>query len=271
MMIDIFDKRINKRMRLNTDYRLFPHKLLAVLTCVSFYALLCWNAFALESIIIDPGHGGEDSGCVGFHGSKEKDINLQIAKRLASLIQNRMGIVATLTRKEDDFVDLTQRIGKTNNSQADIFISIHSNASLSTEDTGRIIIFISSDFNMIENHLNHGQKLTGKGESSVKTMKYWDEIQTDFANESFRLASILSQEAIKSGIWREAVIKDAPLFVLKGAAMAAIETELDFLTSSLGEERLTNHWYQERICEVFYRAILQFITFSEADPNVSSF
>ncbi|MBN2374382.1 N-acetylmuramoyl-L-alanine amidase, partial [bacterium] len=79
--------------------------------------------------------------------------------------------------------------------------------------------------------------------------------------------NIIAEESRKSGLWRDSVIKQAPVLVLKGANMPAVEIEMDFLTSPQGEERLMDQWHQQRICEVFYRAIIRFGYEFEGDPN----
>ena len=204
-------------------------------------------------VAIDPGHGGEDKGCVGLHGTMEKDINLQISKRLSEILEERLGVGAFLTRREDYYVDLAERTGRANNSMANLFIGIHANSTFSPGQTGQIMIFITS--------------ATEEGQPGGQRALQWDAVQNKVYNESFRFGSLVAEEARNSGLWREAIIKEAPILVLKGASMPAIEVEVDFLTSSQGEERLKNEWYQERICEVMYRAIIRFGFAVEEDTN----
>ncbi|MGA1863844.1 MAG: N-acetylmuramoyl-L-alanine amidase family protein [bacterium] len=207
----------------------------------------------IARIAIDPGHGGEDKGCVGLHGTMEKDVTLQLSKRFSEILHERLGIEAFLTRREDYYVDLTERTGKANNSMADLFIGIHANSTFSPGQTGQIMIFVTS--------------ATEEGHSGEQRAIQWDVVQNRFYNESFRLGSLVAEEARNSGLWREALVKEAPILVLKGASMPAIEVEVDFLTSSQGEERLKDEWYQERICEVMYRAIVRFGFIMEEDRN----
>jgi N-acetylmuramoyl-L-alanine amidase len=174
----------------------------------------------------------------------EKDINLQLSKRLSVILQDRLGIEAFLTRREDYYVDLIERTGKANNNMADIFIGLHANSTFSPGQTGQIMIFIASS--------------TEEEQLEEQRSIQWDVVQKKFYNESFRLGSLIAEEARKSGLWREALIKEAPVLVLKGANMPAVEIEVDFLTSSQGEERLRDEWHQEKICEVVYRAIIRF-------------
>lgn len=231
------------------------HFIFALIISISLLSLCpaYGKAETITSVAIDPGHGGDDKGCVGLHGTMEKDIALQLSKRLSEILQERLGIEAILTRREDYYVNLAERTGKANNSMADVFISLHANSTFSPGQTGQIMIFIASA--MEEDQFDE--------QRAIK----WDMVQNKVYNESFRLGSLISEEAAKSGLWRETLIKEAPILVLKGANMPAVEVEVDFLTSSQGEERLSDKWYQEKICEVMYRAIIRFGFALEKDTN----
>ena len=85
---------------------------------------------ALQTLVIDPGHGGEDVGVRGAGGVEEKQITLEVARRLRALIENRLGIRVVLTREEDRAVSLDERAALANNSKADLFLSLHANAAL---------------------------------------------------------------------------------------------------------------------------------------------
>ncbi len=228
----------------------------AISILLQFPCPVSGRAAAINSIVIDPGHGGEDTGCVGFHGTMEKDITLQLAKRLSEIIQERLGVEAVLTRRGDYHVDLVERTGIANNSRADMFISLHANSTFSPGQSGHIMIFIAPGLD--------GEDVF-KGARGV----LWDQVQRGLHNESFRLSSLIAEETRKSGLWREAVIKNAPILVLKGANIPAVEVEIDFLTSSKGEERLRDRWSQKKICEVLYRAIIRFGSTLEKDPNAA--
>ncbi|MGA1791315.1 MAG: N-acetylmuramoyl-L-alanine amidase family protein [bacterium] len=208
----------------------------------------------INAVVIDPGHGGEDTGCIGLHGTMEKDVNLQLAKRLAEIIQERLGIDAILTRRADYFVAQVQRTGIANHSRADLFISLHSNSTFLPGESGQMMIFVIPELEPEREFERHAANL-------------WDLVQKRVHGESLRLGSLVAEEARKSGLWRKTIIKEAPLLVLKGASMPALLVEVDFLTSSQGEDRLKDKWYQEKISEVLYRAIIRFGFSMEKDPN----
>lgn len=243
--------------------------------------LLCLLAFlfcrelgkasaAIESVAIDPGHGGEDWGCRGLHGAVEKEITLQVAKRLAEIIQDRMGIRTVLTRRGDYYVDLVERTGVANHNKAGLFLGLHANTTFSPGQTGQIMIFITSLPAPGRNEWIGKENFGGTEWAEEVQTIIWDMVQTDLHNESFRLASIIAEEARKAGLWRDSTIKQAPILVLEGANMPAVNIEIDFITSSQGEERLTDLWYQEKVCEVLYRAIVRFGSAIEEDPNAAT-
>jgi len=212
------------------------------------------RAAGITSVAIDPGHGGEDTGCKGARGTREKEITLALARRLADIIQERMGIETVLIRRADVSMDLAERTGAANNRGSDIFISLHANSSFSPGQGGQIMVFVASP---------SGEDIEFMASPAIP----WDEVQASFREESLRLGSLIAEEARKSGLWREGLVKEAPVFVLKGAAMPAVVVEVEFLSSSQGEDRLRDKWFQERICEALYRAIVRFDYSMERDTN----
>lgn len=212
------------------------------------------RAGVISSVAIDAGHGGEDPGCIGTHGTMEKEIALTLARRLADIIQERMGIEAVLVRRADYSMDPVERTGTANNRRSDLFISLHANSSFSPAQTGQIMVFVASP---PEEDVAF----------EVSPVIPWDHVQARFRDESLRMGSLIVEEARKSGLWREGLVKEAPVLVLKGAAMPAVAVEVDFLSSSQGEDRFRDKWFQERICEALYRAIVRFDYTMERDPN----
>ena len=232
-----------------------------ILPCMSSYA------FGLRSVVLDPGHGGEDAGCIGQHGTLEKDITLQMAKRLSQILEERLEMSTVLTRRGDFYLSTIERTGIANHSRSDLFLSLHANSTSTPGQTGQIMIFVSlpAGYDVESDTGSRGLQELDEAKAIP-----WDLVQTYFQKESFRLAGLIAEESRKSGLWREAVIKNAPILVLKGLGMPGVEIEMDFLTSSQGEERLKDPWQQEKICEVFYRAIIRFGATSEqleGDPN----
>ena len=110
-----------------------------------FLIFLNWSLF--DTIIIDPGHGGKDPGAVGYRGSKEKDIVLDVSKRLAKKIERNSKTKVILTREEDIFVRLQDRTKFANANEGDLFISIHTNAAEDRRARGFETFFIGANKN----------------------------------------------------------------------------------------------------------------------------
>src|SRR4029450_1987685 len=100
---------------------------------------------SLRTVVLDPGHGGEDAGVRGLNGTKEKDLGLAVARKVKATIESRLGIRVLLTRDEDRNVSLNARAAMANNNKADLFISLHANASFSPAVTGASILYAAFD------------------------------------------------------------------------------------------------------------------------------
>src|SRR3990170_5547430 len=226
------------------------------------------KSHTLNTIVIDPGHGGEDTGAIGPSGIKEKDINLGIAKRLEKLIFQKMNVKVILTRTEDTFLPLEQRAIIANKNQADLFISIHANASYrkgasgvetyflsfdaSDEDAKRVADFENAVVSIGNNHDNNDKDI-----DDLKSI-LMDMAQTEFLNESSQLAEIIQENLCRIIKGENRGIKQAPFFVLAGAAMPAVLVEVGFLSNSSDEKRLTAQHTQEAIAGAIFKSIIRF-------------
>lgn len=224
------------------------------------------KAGALKTIIIDPGHGGEDTGAIGPSGVKEKDINLEIAKKLEKLISRKTGIKAILTRSDDTFIPLGQRTAFANKNKADLFISIHTNAAYRKGASGVETYFLSFDASDddakkaadFENAaISAGDKKDGKGVDDLKTI-LMDMAQTEFLNESGQLAEMIQENLCRILKVENRGIKQAPFIVLAGAAMPAVLVEVGFISNTRDEKRLTLPQTQDAIAGGIYKSIARF-------------
>jgi N-acetylmuramoyl-L-alanine amidase len=213
-------------------------------------------AAALQTIVIDPGHGGHDPGAIGPGGAQEKEITLDIARRVAALCQEELGVKVVLTRTRDQFVSLRERTAFANRQKGELFVSIHVNAAPGATATGTETYFLSSEATdnaaraaaAFENKviaLEPGPR--GPGGRDVLRSILWDLTQSEFQQESSRLA-----EAIENGLDRalrqpSRGVKQAPFYVLGGAAMPAVLVEIGFLTNPQEEQRLRDEGYRDRI------------------------
>ncbi|OGS39089.1 MAG: hypothetical protein A2551_00225 [Elusimicrobia bacterium RIFOXYD2_FULL_34_30] len=202
--------------------------------------------FGVKKIVVDAGHGGEDPGAIGCKGTKEKDINLEIAKKLAKLLKENDYKVYT-TRSEDVFVPLEDRTRFANKVGADLFISIHCNASLQNNTRGFEIYFLS------ENATDKAAEAVANLENSVIALEDHSNgvkkgieklllsmAVNEFINESSFLCGVINHEVCSNVTnFSNRGVKQANFYVLRGATMPSILIELAFL-SNLNDERLLN-------------------------------
>ncbi|MBI3399126.1 MAG: N-acetylmuramoyl-L-alanine amidase, partial [Deltaproteobacteria bacterium] len=202
----------------------------------------------LKTIVIDPGHGGEDSGAIGPSGIKEKDITLEIAKKLEKLILQKMDVKVILTRTDDTFIPLDERTNIANKNEADLFISIHANASYRKGADGVETYFLSFEASdedakrtaAFENSVaSMGRKTETNNTDDLKTI-LMDMAQTSVLNESSQLAEVIQENLCKVLKGENRGVKQAPFIVLAGAAMPAALVEIGFISNAQEEKRLAS-------------------------------
>ncbi|MEW6556457.1 MAG: N-acetylmuramoyl-L-alanine amidase [Elusimicrobiota bacterium] len=220
----------------------------------------------LNRIVVDAGHGGEDAGAIGPKGTKEKDINLSVALKLAKVLEDD-GYAVYLTRHDDTFIPLADRAKFANKVLADLFVSIHCNASISEETRGFEIYFLS------ENATDRAAEAVANMENSVVVLEKGlskdnkKDIEklllsmavNEFMNESSAVCGFINQQVCKnfSNIESRGV-KQANFFVLRGATMPAVLVELAFLSHSKEEKLLKQKKFQKRIVEAIYNGIKKY-------------
>lgn len=216
-------------------------------------------------LVIDPGHGGKDSGAVGPSGLMEKDVVLDIGLRLRDLVEKALGMEVVMTRTDDTFIPLRDRAAIANTAKGDFFISIHANASLRGRAEGFETFFLSyeaSDSQARESAIreNEAIDLEGLNPRSVADLKIilWDMAQNAYINQSSRLAEIIQNELDKIQKVANRGIKTAPFYVLMGAAMPAVLVEVAFINNPQGERSLSAEAYRRSLCEALLRSISEF-------------
>ena len=216
-------------------------------------------------IVIDPGHGGPESGAVGKGGNQEKRLTLLLARSLKGALERRMSVRVVLTRQDDSDVSLEARTALANQNQADLFISIHLNAEPWGQGAkGAETYFLSSEASderaafsaQFENRDGSGR---GGGESEdALGLMLWDLAQNRHLSESQRLAKLVQQELNDTlGITNRGV-KQAPFRVLMGASMPAVLIELGFLSNPEEEKKLADAGYRQELVDSLVRAIGRF-------------
>jgi len=222
-------------------------------------------SLGVSRIVIDPGHGGRDFGAPGyFKGVYEKDIVLKIAKRLAKKIRKKLNCEVIMTRKSDRHLTLEERTAIANTKNADLFISIHTNAARDRKVFGVETFFLNlaTDNDAILVAARENATST-KNISDLQTILS-DLMQNAKINESSRLA-IHVQESMYHHLRRKFSriknngVKQAPFYVLLGAQMPAILIETSFISNPRECKRLVSAKYQDRMCEAIVNGIQNYI------------
>jgi N-acetylmuramoyl-L-alanine amidase len=214
---------------------------------------------AVRTIVIDPGHGGENPGARGAGGALEKDIALSIARRLRAELVNARGLSVFLTRDKDVDLDLDERTAIANNYKADLFVSIHANASRAREAKGSEVYFLSYQASDDESRriaqLEGAVDTLPQAGGSELALILWDMAQAEHLEESSALASRIQEElAVVTGSEGRGV-KQAPFRVLVGAAMPAVLVEVAFISNPEEERLLASEAYQAKVAASLARGI----------------
>jgi N-acetylmuramoyl-L-alanine amidase len=219
----------------------------------------------IRTIVIDPGHGGGLVGAQGPGGTLEKDVTLAMARKLRSAVVNGLGLQAFLTRDGDQDVPLDDRTAFANNYKADLFVSIHANASRAQGARGSEVYFLSHEASdedsrrlaMAEGGLVGGGGVSEAGTSNVALI-LWDMAQAEHLEESSALATRLQEELGDATGSQSRGIKQAPFRVLVGAAMPAVLVEVGFISNAEEEKLLTSDEYQGRVVSALVRGLARY-------------
>jgi N-acetylmuramoyl-L-alanine amidase len=217
----------------------------------------------LRTIVVDPGHGGHDVGAVGPGGLQEKELALDIASRVAALLQEELGVRVVLTRARDQFVGLRDRTTLANRERADLFLSIHVNAAPAVSATGTETYFLSNEATdgaarraaEYENRLIGADMGPKSGAPEVVRSILWDLAQSDFQQESSRVAEALQNHLDRALRRPSRGVKQAPFYVLGGAAMPAVLVEIGFISNAQEEQRLRDDGYRDRIARALVAGV----------------
>ena len=217
-----------------------------------------------KTIVIDAGHGGKDPGAVGYRGTKEKDIALDVAKRLEKKLSKNLNVKIVMTRDEDIFLRLSERTKIANENNGSLFISIHTNAAEDRRASGFETFLIGPNKNeaavrvaarenaVLELEGISGQKLTN--EDLIKATI----AQSAFASKSEQFASMVQGEIKKRVQSKDRGVKQAGFYVLMGASMPNVLVELGFISNPSEEKKLRSPQYRDQLATAIYRAVEQY-------------
>jgi N-acetylmuramoyl-L-alanine amidase len=218
----------------------------------------------IGKIVIDPGHGGHDTGTIGPNGLEEKDLCLDVGRRLGKLLEARLGAEVVHTRKDDTFIPLETRTAIANKARADLFVSIHANSSHDSGARGVETYYLN--FTSSPEALEVAARENAVSEKSiyelqdlVKKIALKEKIEEsrEFAWDVQQ--SLHSGLAAKSPAIRDRGVKKAPFIVLIGANMPSILAEISFVSNPTDERRLETAEYRQRIAESLYSGIAKYV------------
>lgn len=221
---------------------------------------------SVKRIVIDPGHGGKDPGAIGPNGTRESHINLNVALRLKQLLEQELGLEVLMTRTDDRFVSLGDRTKFANDNKADLFISIHTNASrtngaqgietyyLSTKSTTESRAVEALENSVVELYEGAGAKQKYEALDFI----LMDMLQTEHLEHSNNLATLVQHNLVAGTQTKNRGVKQANFYVLRGAFMPAILIEMGFISNPEEEALLANPKYQDRMAQAIFEGIKRF-------------
>ncbi|MFI5114658.1 MAG: N-acetylmuramoyl-L-alanine amidase [Terriglobales bacterium] len=219
----------------------------------------------IGKIVIDAGHGGHDTGTIGPNGLLEKDVVLDVAKRLGRLLESRLGAEVIYTRQDDTFIPLETRTAIANRERADLFISIHANSSRDSDARGVETYYLN--FTSSPEALEVAARENAVSEKSIHelqdlvkkiALKEKIEESREFAGDV--QASLYGGLALNSAGVRNRGIKKAPFIVLIGANMPSILAEISFVSNPTDERKLETSEHRQRIAESLYRGVSKYVS-----------
>ncbi|MCX7973479.1 MAG: N-acetylmuramoyl-L-alanine amidase [Candidatus Aminicenantes bacterium] len=221
----------------------------------------------IKTIVLDPGHGGLETGAKGPGGTLEKDITLAIALKLKEIIERNLALRVVLTRDQDIDVSLENRAALANNNRADLFISIHANGAFRPKAHGSETYFLSlraSDeearrLAYLENNSPEFEKKIEEENQDQIMMILWDMAQATFLKQSSELAEIIQIELNKLLGTANRGVKQAPFKVLTGVACPAVLVEVAFISNPEEEIKLRDENFQQAVALAIYQGILNYL------------
>lgn len=222
------------------------------------------------TVVIDAGHGGKDPGAIGSSLKlKEKDVNLAVALELGRLLYAEPGFRVIFTRKTDVFIPLDERAQKANKEKADLFISIHSNATpnRSTYGTETYVVGASSKENMAvamrENasilyEENYKARYGGFDPNKSESYIMFDMMQSSFLSQSIDLAQRVQKQFVASCKRTDRSVKQAGFLVLKQTNMPSVLVELGYLSNPKEEKYLKKNSSRKALAKAIFEAVLKY-------------
>jgi N-acetylmuramoyl-L-alanine amidase len=230
----------------------------------SGYSLARQLGLGIHTVVIDPGHGGQDPGCLSRKGQKEKDVVLDVALELRNLLASGKGLNVIMTRESDIFIPVENRTVIANQQKADLFISIHANAHRNKKRRGAQTFFLNFSPDPQVNEIAARENATstkniGEMQDTIKKI-----VQNSKILESRDLAEKIQRNLVKWLSLRYAPVQDlgtrgGPFWVLIGGEMPSVLVEVSHLSNSQEAEKLASPAYRKEVAQGIYEGILEYM------------
>jgi N-acetylmuramoyl-L-alanine amidase len=216
----------------------------------------------IRTIVVDAGHGGADDGVRGANGTLEKNVTLSVARRLKGALESRLGVRVILTRDGDQSVGLDERAALANNNKADVFVSLHANASVRPVVAGAEVLLLSlvdygEEAQRVAQGTNEVLPVIGGGSRDIE-VTLWEMAQARHIERSAALARAVESSLRASVPMSPRPIDQAPFRVLVGANMPAILVEMAFLSNPQQEREANGDTFQNAIVQSLVNGIVRF-------------
>lgn len=228
------------------------------------YSLVRQLGLGVQKIVIDPGHGGKDPGCIGKTGLKEKEVVLDVCIRLKKLLEQDPGLQIILTRESDIYVPLESRTVVANQQQADLYISVHANANQNRKRSGVESFYLNFSTDPTVNEIAARENATSSKNISKMKEIILKIVQNSKIEESRALAQSIQKQLVrhlskKFNDVQDLGVKGGPFWVLIGAEMPSVLVEISHLSNQIEEARLNSPQYRQEIAQGIYAGILSYI------------
>jgi N-acetylmuramoyl-L-alanine amidase len=216
---------------------------------------------ALQTLAIDPGHGGDEIGVRGADGLEEKQLTLDVARRLRGLVERGLGVRVILTRDDDRMVGIDERAAAANNGKADLLLSLHANGALSGSPSGAEVFYdkLDREGEAVRSAAASAVSLPviGGGTRSIDVLP-WELAQARHLDASAMLASVLEQELRQRVPMGQRPIQQGPMRLLSAANMPAVLVEMAYLSNGAQEKAAAGDDFKNAVALALYNAIVRF-------------
>ena len=216
---------------------------------------------ALRTLVLDPGHGGDEIGVRSADGLQEKELTLDVARRVRALVERGLGLRVILTRDDDRLVSIDERAAAANNGKADLLVSLHANGALSGSPAGAEVFYdkLDREGEAVRRAAVGSVSLpvVGGGTRTIDVVP-WDLAQAQHVEASAMLAQVLEGELRERVPMGQRPIQQGPMRLLSAANMPAVLVEMAYLTNREQEKAASGDEFKNAVAQAVYNAIVRF-------------